>query len=92
LKEDLVLKEGKVYVPKDKKLRVEIIWLHYDVLVAGHREKWKITELVIKNYWWPEVTKDVGRYVEGCDMCQRMKNRTEVLIGKLKLSEVPEKP
>ena len=25
-------------------------------------------------------------------MCQRMKNRTEVLIGKLKLSEVPEKP
>jgi len=25
LKEDLVLKEGKVYVPKDKKLRVEII-------------------------------------------------------------------
>ena len=23
---DLVLKEGKVYVPKDKVLRVEIIW------------------------------------------------------------------
>ena len=25
-------------------------------------------------------------------MCQRIKNRIEVLIGKLKLSEVPEKP
>ena len=25
-------------------------------------------------------------------MCQWMKNRTEVLMGKLKLSEVPEKP
>jgi len=32
------------------------------------------------------------RYVEGCDLCQRMKNRTEELAGKLKLSEVPEKP
>jgi len=32
------------------------------------------------------------KYVEDCDMCQWMKNRTEVLMGKLKLSEVPEKP
>ena len=23
--------------------------------------------------------KDIGRYVEDCDMCQKMKNRTEVL-------------
>jgi len=37
------------------------------------------------------VTKDVGKYIEGCDICQRMKNRTEMPAGKLKLSEVPEK-
>ena len=36
--------------------------------------------------------RDVGRYVEGYDLCQRMKNRTEKLAGKLKLSKVPEKP
>ena len=34
----------------------------------------------------------VARSNEGCDMCQRMKNRMEVPAGKLKLSEVPEKP
>jgi len=34
---DLVLKKGKIYVPKDKKLRVEIIWLHHNVPIAGHR-------------------------------------------------------
>jgi len=51
-----------------------------------------MVELVTRNYWWPGVTRDVGRYVEGCDECQRMKNRTEELAGKLKLSEVPEKP
>jgi len=34
---DLVLKKGKVYMPKDKELRVEIIWLHHDVPAAGHR-------------------------------------------------------
>jgi len=30
-------------------------------------------------------------YIEGCDICQRMKNRIEVLTGKLKLSEALEK-
>jgi len=48
---DLVLKEGKIYVPKDGELRAEIIQLHYDVLAAGHRGQWKITELVTRNYW-----------------------------------------
>ena len=38
------------------------------------------------------MTRDVGKYVEGYNICQRMKNRTEELAGKLKLSEVPEKP
>jgi len=36
--------------------------------------------------------RDMGKYVKGCDLCQRMKNRMEELVGKLKLSEVPEKP
>ena len=30
--------------------------------------------------------------MEGYNMCQRMKNRTEILAEKLKLSEIPEKP
>jgi len=34
---DLVLKEGKAYVPKDEELRAEIIRMHHDVPAAGHR-------------------------------------------------------
>ena len=34
---NLVLKEGKMYVPRDEELRAEIIRLHYDILVAEHR-------------------------------------------------------
>ena len=37
------------------------------------------------------MTRDVGKYVEGCDLCQRIKNRTEELAGKLKLSKVLKK-
>ena len=39
IKEGLVLKEGRVYVLKDKKLRVEIIQLHHDILIVGHGEQ-----------------------------------------------------
>ncbi len=35
--------------------------------------------------------RDVGRYVEGCDLYQRIKNRMEELVGKLKLSEYRKK-
>jgi len=34
---ELVLKEGKIYIPKDVEVRAEIIQLHHDVLTAGHR-------------------------------------------------------
>jgi len=76
----------------NKELRVEIIQLHHNVPVAGHGGKWKTMELVTRNYWWLGVTKNIERYVERCDICQRMKNRMEVLAGNLKLSEVLEKP
>jgi len=33
----LMLKERKVYVPRDEKLRAEVIRLHYDIPVGGHR-------------------------------------------------------
>ena len=33
----LVLKEEKIYMSKNKELRVEIIQLHHNMLVAGHK-------------------------------------------------------
>ena len=87
-----MLKKGKIYVPKNIELRVEVIQLHHDVLAAGHGGQWKIMELVTRNYWWPGVTRDVGRYVKGYNLCQRMKNWTEEMAGKLKLNKVPRKP
>jgi len=65
---DVILKEEKIYVLKDKELRVEVIQLHHDVPAAGYGGKWKTVELVTRNYWWPGVMRDVGRYVEGCDL------------------------
>ena len=86
-----MLKEEKIYVPKDVKIRSEIIQLHHNMPVVGYGGQWKTVELVMRNYWWPGVTRDIGRYIKGCNLCQRIKNRTEEVVGKLKLSEILEK-
>jgi len=49
--DSVMYKEEKVYMPKDDKLRAEIIRLHYDILVGEHGEQWKMVELVTQNFW-----------------------------------------
>ena len=85
-------KEKKVYVSKDNTLRAEIIRLHHNIPVGGHRGQWKIVELVTRNFWWPGVTKEVEQYEEGCNTCQHNKNCTEQLAGKLIPNSILEKP
>ena len=35
IEENLVLKEGKMYMPKDEELSAEVIQLYHDVLAVG---------------------------------------------------------
>jgi len=42
--------------------------------------------------WLPGIMKKVGRYVDGCNVCQRYKNQSEVPVGKLMPNAIPEKP
>jgi len=60
----IMYKEGKVYVPKDKVLRVEIIRLYHNILVGEYEGHWKTIELDTRNFWWLEVMKKVKRYIE----------------------------
>ena len=77
-----------MYVLKNKNLELEIIWLYHNILIVGHEEQQKMVELVTRNYWWPEVTKEVKQYMKGYDQCQRMKNRAEMPVGKLRPNTV----
>ena len=58
------------------------------MLVAKYRGRWKI---IMRNYWWLEVIKYVGIYIKGYDLCQRIKNRIEIIIEKWIVNEILEK-
>jgi len=85
------MKEEKIYMPEGK-LRGEIIQLHHDTPVGGHGGRWKTMELVTRNYWWPGIIKEVGKYVDRCNACQRYKNQSKAPAGKLMPNAIPEKP
>jgi len=50
IEDKLVLKKKKMYVLKNKELRLEIILLHHDIIIVKHKRQWKIVELVTRNY------------------------------------------
>jgi len=91
VEDGIVLKERRIYILEGD-LRREIIQLHHDTPIGGHGGRWKMVELVARNYWWPGVMKEVGRYVDGCDAYQRYKNQSEAPAGKLMPNTIPEKP
>ena len=89
--DSIMYKERKVYVSKDNVLRMEIIRLYYDTPVGGYGGQQKIVELVTRNFQWSGIIKEVKRYMEGYDSCQRNKNCTEQLAGKLMPNSILEK-
>ena len=63
----LVLYWGKIYIPRDNQLRLNIVKSHHNYPVAGHPRWWKTTELIMHNFWWPRMGHYVVDYVKGCD-------------------------
>ena len=59
--------DGKIFVPDDKELRMEILHLHHDPPIAGHPGSEKTLALIQQSYTWPGITSLVKEYVSRCE-------------------------
>ena len=80
--DSLVLFRGKVYVLLDAQLQHDIIEAHHNTPVTGHLGQWKMTELVVHNYWWPGMGHYIAKYVKGCDLFQPNEDVSDSPSGK----------
>ncbi|EJD38860.1 DNA/RNA polymerase [Auricularia subglabra TFB-10046 SS5] len=88
----IVKYKGRVYVPRDSRLRERIVRAFHDTPVAGHPGRHGTRELIERHYWWSSITAFVRRYVDGCDICQRVKPRHGPLAVPLYPNDPPARP
>ncbi|SJL04326.1 uncharacterized protein ARMOST_07692 [Armillaria ostoyae] len=60
--------------------------------MAGHPGIEKTKELILRDYWWPKLKKDVETYVRGCETCARTKASTQARRAPLHPNEIPSEP
>ena len=84
--------QGRIYVPKDRDLRGQVIQAHHDTVLAGHPGRYKTQELITRNYWWPGISRDVRTYVTGCEKCQATKAHRSKPVGPLHPHDAPTEP
>jgi len=89
LTDGLLYFQGKIYVPDTSDLHCCIVVLSHKSRLAGHSGRWKTLELVSQNYWWPQMSRYVGRYISTCDMCLWTKSFRHFPIGELHPLPIP---
>ncbi len=92
LDDGLIYYDHRIYIPQNHALRGEIIAVFHDHITAGHPGIEKTKELVLREYWWPRMKKDVEDYVRACETCQRTKSSTQAKAAPLHPNAIPSRP
>ena len=66
-------KEGRHVITGALTNKRTIIKLHHDPPIYGHPGISKMTQLVERDYWWPQMKSDIVDYIKGCAECQQHK-------------------
>jgi len=85
----VTLHRGHVYVPNNAQLHHDIVDAHHSPPTVSHPGKWKMLELMSKNYWWPGISRYVAKFTSRCDSCNHTKSFPSKRIGKLMPNTIP---
>jgi len=73
----------RIIVPYVGKLVEECMTMHHSAVYSGHLGKDRTIDLIVRNYWWPNLHSQVIKFVQHCDICQRTKVPTQKPAGLL---------
>ncbi len=73
-----------LYVSEDLSVREKLLKRHHDDLLARHFDADKISELLDDKYYWKSMIKNVKKYKNTCDICQRVKMKRHLSYDELR--------
>ncbi|KAL0146495.1 hypothetical protein M9458_058126 [Cirrhinus mrigala] len=81
---------GRQFIPPAQ--RVNLIHTTHVSLGTGHPGANYTLSLLSDHFWWPDVARDVRKYVQGCKECAMSKSPRHLPAGKLLPLPVPNRP
>ena len=97
-KQDIYLREGllfcndRIWIPDIKTIKQEIYENYHDKITAGHPGAEKTYSAIARNYYWPNMVKQIKDYVRKCIDCQTNKARSQRPFGQLENLPIPKQP
>ncbi|KAL0194857.1 hypothetical protein M9458_008429, partial [Cirrhinus mrigala] len=81
---------GRQFIPPAQ--RVNLIHTTHVSLGTGHPGANHTLSLLSDRFWWPDMARDVRRYVQGCKECAMSKSPRHLPAGKLHPLPIPNRP
>ena len=66
-KEGYWLSQGAIVIPNQKELKNSILYEFHDIPSAGHVGIDNTYKAVKRNFWWPNMRREVEQYVQTCE-------------------------
>ncbi|KAK8945254.1 hypothetical protein KSP39_PZI007730 [Platanthera zijinensis] len=90
IQDDLLLLDGRVYIPDVNHLREDILFEAHNSRYFIHPGSTKMYADLKKVVWWPGLKSDVADYVGKCETCKLVNAECQRPGGKLQPLPIPE--
>jgi transposase InsO family protein len=92
LQDGLILRKNRLLVPEEDNLRTDLIKEVHEQLSMAHPGRNKTYRLINARYYWPNLRKDIARYIRNCHTCRRTRVPRDLPPGQLQPLPIPERP
>lgn len=89
-KDNLLFYQGKLYLPANESLRLQVLRQAHDSPLAGHPGRDKTLSNLNRFFYWPGMSTSAESYVKTCDLCQRSKSPRHKTFGLLQPLPIPD--
>ncbi|KAI1676164.1 rve domain containing protein [Pyrenophora tritici-repentis] len=80
---------GRVWVPDYEPLRTGVIQVAHLSLLSGHPGREETYRIVAREWYWPNLSNDIRRFVRNCDLCRKSTPWRDGRYGYLRPLPVP---